>query len=159
MKIIDQACLAALAEKSAALPRRRTNLNLHPELSDPIQRLLNAGHPDSYVRPHRHDEGRWELFTILTGALALLTFSDSGEVLTRHELRPGQTQAIEIDGGVWHSILFLDAGTSILEFKPGPYAPASDKDFARWAPPENSPDAPRMLAWMHQAQPGQAVPL
>lgn len=34
----------------------------------------------------------------------------------------------------------------IFEVKPGPYDPASDKDFATWAPPEYSPPAPAYLA-------------
>ena len=39
----------------------------------------------------------------------------------------------------------------IFEVKPGPYRPATDKDFAPWAPPEYSLEAPAFLAGIEDA--------
>ena len=51
---VDSDTIADLVKRARQTPRGRLNLNLHPRLEDPIQRLLNAGSPGTYVRPHRH---------------------------------------------------------------------------------------------------------
>jgi cupin fold WbuC family metalloprotein len=57
---VDRSTIADLVERAQRSPRGRLNFNLHPQLDDPIQRLLNAGGPGSYIRPHRHRPGIWE---------------------------------------------------------------------------------------------------
>jgi len=151
--------LEALSAEAAQAPRRRRNRNLHPELADPVQRMVNLGHPDSYVRPHRHDGGRWETFSLLQGAVAVLCFDEQGRVSERVELRLGGTLVAEIAGDVWHAIAFLEPGSAVFEIKPGPYRPASDKDFAVWAPNEGEPNAAVLLDWYQTAQPGELCPL
>lgn len=82
MKIVYREQLHDLVLAAAAAPRRRSNLNLHAALDDPIQRFFNAMEPGTYVRPHRHTEaGKWELFVAISGDLALLTFDDRGGVI------------------------------------------------------------------------------
>lgn len=137
-----------LSDSAATAPRRRANLNLHPNLEDPVQRLLNAIAPDSYVRPHRHaaPTARWELFVILSGSLAILTFDNAGTVTERIELdASGAVRVVEVPAGVWHTVIALQAGTVVIEFKQGPYAPLSDKDFVGWAPREDDPAAQAMI--------------
>src|SRR3990172_7922439 len=102
-----------LTRAARAAGRRRMNRNLHPALTDQVQRLLNAFEPGTYVRPHRHDAGRWELFLILRGRALL------------------------------------------LEVKPGPYVPLTDKDFAAWAPGEGEPRAAAYEQWFRRARPGE----
>ena len=156
MQTITPQTLAELAAKSALAPRLRCNLNMHSELADPIQRMINAGHPGSYVRPHRHGTGRWESFALLQGAVAVLCFDDAGQVTERVELRAGGTLVAEIPGGVWHAIAFLEPGSAVFEIKPGPYQPATDKDFASWAPHENVSNSAAMEAWLAKAQVGKS---
>ncbi|MGC2855336.1 WbuC family cupin fold metalloprotein [Novispirillum sp. DQ9] len=159
MKLIDRATLDALSADAAASPRRRRNLNLHPELADPIQRLCNAVEPGSYVRPHHHAPDRWELFTVLRGAVRLLTFTEGGQVLSAALLGPGHDAAmVELPGGTWHSLVSLEPGTVFFEVKPGPYSAAGDKDFAIWAPGEGAPGAADLEAWMRHALPGTRWP-
>ncbi|MEK7261899.1 MAG: WbuC family cupin fold metalloprotein, partial [Pseudomonadota bacterium] len=75
MKRLTADILIALRAEAAASPRRRKNFNLHASPDDPIQRLCNAFEPGTYVRPHRHAAGGvWELFLVLSGAAAVLTF-------------------------------------------------------------------------------------
>ncbi|HHS84277.1 MAG TPA: cupin fold metalloprotein, WbuC family, partial [Gammaproteobacteria bacterium] len=71
MKHIDEKVLQELQKRAADSARKRTNLNLHQTLEDPVQRFLNAIEPGSYVRPHRHNTPlRWELFVALSGRTA-----------------------------------------------------------------------------------------
>jgi len=155
MKTITAQSIAELAARAAELPRQRSNINLHPELSDPIQRMVAAGQPGSYVRPHRHSApGRWELFCLLAGELDLLIFDAKGVVQDRVRLRQGGTAIVEIPHDCWHSLLFMAKDSAGLELKPGPYAPSEDKDFAAWAPAEGQPGAAELLAWMREAAVG-----
>lgn len=152
--MIDPAALDELIAAARLAPRRRLNRNLHRSFDDPIQRLLNAGEPGSYVRPHRHAAARWELFAVLRGRIDALLFADDGAVTQRLALEaPGGM--IEIPGGTWHSIAFIETGSVALEVKPGPYIAASDKDFAAWAPPEDGAAAAIACAqWLAAAPPG-----
>ena len=78
-KHIDNALLDSLVAKAKESPRKRAHHNLHPELSDPVQRLCIAMEPETYVRPHRHsDPETWEVLMILRGSLALNIFDEKG---------------------------------------------------------------------------------
>ena len=156
MKIIDHQTLRALSAKAVASPRLRANHNLHPATDDPINRFCNAIEPGSYVRPHRHaGAGRWELFVCLTGAVVALIFDDAGVVTERVEVRAGgPVLGIEIPADTWHTVTALEAGSSVLEMKSGPYRPMGPQDYAAWSPPEGDAGAAALEAWFHTAQPG-----
>lgn len=147
--------LRRLSEMAAAAPRRRMNRNLHERPDDPVQRLLNALEPGTYVRPHRHaSPPKWELFALLAGAVAVLLFDDDGTVTERVDLG-GEAVLAEIPAGRWHSLAALAPGSVVLEVKPGPYEPLSDKDFAAWAPAEGDPAAAALEAWLRTAKRGE----
>jgi cupin fold WbuC family metalloprotein len=154
LHVLDGRALDELAARARLAPRRRQNLNLHPELSDPIQRLLNAGEPGTYVRPHRHRAGRWELVSVQRGQIDTLLFDDDGKVTARYALTTGN--CIEVPGGTWHSYVFVLPGTVALEIKPGPYDVALDKEFAAWAPPESDAEAAACAKWIAEAKTGAA---
>ncbi|HEY3920005.1 MAG TPA: WbuC family cupin fold metalloprotein [Stellaceae bacterium] len=149
-RLVDERAIEELIAQARQAPRRRMNLNLHPQLGDPIQRLLNAGEPDTYVRPHRHRADRWELIITLRGRIDALFFDPSGRVTARHALLPGSS--IEIPGGLWHGFVFAETGTVALEVKPGPYDAALDKEFVSWAPAEGEPGGPDCAAWLARAK-------
>ena len=174
---VSSADLAALVVAAQNAPRKRKNLNLHPTLDDPVQRLLNAFEPGTYVRPHRRppgmagvqktqgsvfchsDAGKWEFFAILHGRALVLAFDAAGNVQERHELAPaGAVPVIEIAAGTWHTLAALESGTLLLEVKPGPYTPAGPQDFAPWAPPEGTPGAVTLERWFHAARVGDRAP-
>ena len=159
VKRIQTEALASLSHDAAGSPRRRCNLNLHPELADPVQRLLIAIEPGSYVRPHRHGQpAKWELFVILAGRLAVLVFDAEGRVLERDELAAGgATRIAEIPPGAWHSVAALEPGTVLFEVKPGPYAPLADKDFAAWAPAEGDAGAAALAERIARARVGELL--
>lgn len=160
LKIIDTQKLQDLCAAAQASPRQRSNFNLHTELADPVQRFLNAIEPGSYIRPHRHTTpvDKWELFVILSGAAAVLTFDDEGRVAERLELEAGGSNiAAEIPAGAWHTLAILKPGTVLFEFKPGPYSPTSDKDFAAWAPSEGEPESAAMAIHFSKATVGDLL--
>lgn len=150
MKQLDAERLRRLRAEAVASPRRRMNLNLHASSDDPVQRLCNAFEPGTYVRPHRHAAGGvWELFLVLSGAAAVLTFDDNGTVTARTELWfGGEVQGVELPPGVWHSLAALTPNTVLFEVKPGPYRPTGENDFAAWAPREGVPGADAFVEWM-----------
>ena len=135
MKLIDTKTLLELSTEAATSTRLRRNLNLHPQLDDPVQRFCNAMEPGTYVRPHRHSQvDKWELFLALSGSVAVLTFDDVGKVIDRIELSAnGPVFGIEIAEYTWHTLVSLEPGTVLFELKRGPYQPLTDKDFAQWA--------------------------
>ena len=148
MKIINQSVLDQLSREAVESPRLRKNLNMHDDYADPCQRLFNAMEPGTYVRPHRHvDPPKAECFIVVRGNMALVVFDDEGGV---EQILPFgdsfNVKAIDLPAGQWHSLLALEAGSIFFETKPGPYAPLSDKDFASWSPPEDSPFADKYVA-------------
>ncbi len=157
---IDDQTLQRLQENAKRTPRRRANFNLHQTLEDPVQRFLNAIEPGSYIRPHRHRSPlRWELFTALTGRAVVLQFDSDGVVLERTEIAPGgPVYGVEIPAGAWHTVAALKPATVLFEFKHGPYAAVTDKDFAPWAPAEGGVGCDTLERWFHTAQPGASFP-
>jgi cupin fold WbuC family metalloprotein len=155
MRIITKKSISDLLADAAGSPRKRMNLNLHPELTDPINRFVNAGLVGTYVRPHRHRTGRWELVSVLQGALDLLIFSSCGELKGRFPLSAQDASLAEIPGGDWHTFVFHAPAAVILEVKPGPYEPQLDKEFASWAPTEGDPTVARFVNWLEGAALGE----
>ena len=160
MKVVSGSELAAVSAAARAAARRRQNLNLHPALDDPVQRLLNAFEPGTYVPPHRHPEaGRWELFAALAGRAVVLGFDDHGTVRERHELSPrGPAHVVEIPAGMWHALAAVEPGTVLLEVKPGPYAPLAPGGLAPWAPADGTAEAIALERWFRRAQVGDRAP-
>jgi cupin fold WbuC family metalloprotein len=155
MKIVTAEMIAELLSRAAASPRKRMNLNLHAELTDPISRFLNAGIVGTYVRPHRHRSGKWELVSVLQGRCDLVIFTSEGVLENRVPLSSEGTGVAEIPGGDWHSVVFHAPAAVVLEVKAGPYEPPLDKEFASWAPPENDPAAASFVTWLEAAALGE----
>lgn len=151
MKLVDSAQLGHMSEAAAQAPRRRTHFNLHDMAADPVQRVVIALEPGTYVRPHRHGDGVWELFVLLDGACTVLIFDDVGRVIQRVDLAPAGTRLAQVPAGAWHSVVALEPRTIAFEVKPGPYCATTDKNFAVWAPPEGDAKVADFLGWMEAA--------
>ncbi len=154
MKIVTAETIAELLSRAAASPRKRMNLNLHAKPTDPIAQFLNAGIAGTYVRPHRHRIGKWELVSVLQGKFDLVGFTSDGVVKNRIALSSQGASVAEIPGGDWHSVVFHAPSAVVLEVKAGPYDPRLDKEFASWAPSEVDPAAALFVAWLETAAPG-----
>ncbi|WP_028536332.1 WbuC family cupin fold metalloprotein [Paludibacterium yongneupense] len=145
--------LDKLSQTAAQAPRLRSNLNFHAALDEPVQRLVIAMEPGTYVRPHRH-ASTWELLSVQRGAMELITFDADGALASRQRLGENGACVVEMPAGTWHSVLSLETGSAVLEVKQGPYRPLGDEDLAAWSPAEGSPAVADMLHFLSSAAPG-----
>ena len=142
---LDRDLVQRKAYDARRSPRRRDIHVLHQGDDDPLQRMLNAIQPGSYIRPHRHlDPPKSEAVILLQGMLGYVSFRDDGTPEDDNFLLLDLDRGVlgcDIRPGVWHTIFALVPDTVIFEVKPGPYSPTNDKDFAPWAPEEFIPAA------------------
>lgn len=127
---ITQALLDSLTEQAKASPRLRMNYDLRNNESDQSQRMLNAIEPGSVVPIHRH-RGSSETVVCLRGRVVEEYYDELERICTdRIELSPnGQTVAVNIPIGQWHTIRSLESGTVIMEVKDGKYEPTGAEDI------------------------------
>ncbi len=142
MKIIDEQLLNETQAKAMKSPRLRMNYNFHEQLDDPINRLLNAMEPGTYLRPHRHlNPAKDEIFLLLRGKVAVFLFDEQGNVTKLQIFSPKEgVYGAEIPAGIWHGLLVLESGTVIYEIKQGPYAPLAEENLAPWSPKAEETD-------------------
>lgn len=143
---ISSALFDSVTALAAASPRLRMNHNFHSGPGDNPHRFLNILLYGTYIRPHRHaSPPKSESFLVLEGAADVIIFDDNGAVTDRYHLGSespeGHVWGIDLPPGVWHTVLPRTARVVCFEVKPGPWQPATDKEFAEWAPAENDPAA------------------
>lgn len=137
VQLITAALIAEVLEQARKSPRRRMNFNFHAGPQDNPHRFLNVMLRGTYIAPHRHRlPPKAESFLVLEGRLALLLFDDAGRVTARHSVGDGAARGIDIAPGIWHTVVVSTPHAVCYEVKPGPFLPASDKEFAPWAPRE-----------------------
>jgi len=146
VKLISGALFDTVAGLASASPRRRMNHNFHSGPADNPHRFLNILLRGTYIRPHRHSAPpKPEAFLVLEGAADVILFDDGGSVTARYRLGAdspeGRLWGVDLPAGVWHTVLPRTARAVCFEVKPGPWEPASDKEFAMWAPREDDPAA------------------
>jgi cupin fold WbuC family metalloprotein len=148
MRTITSAQIDDLISQAAASDRKRTIFRLH-EHHEPVQRMVNALVPGTYVTPHQHgDPPKVELLSILRGRVAVFHFEPDGQIRESHMLEAGgPVEVIDIAPGDIHSMIALEPA-AVLEIVQGPYDPATHKQFAEFAPPEGDPAAVDYLAWL-----------
>jgi cupin fold WbuC family metalloprotein len=145
--------LDLLTQSAENSSRQRQHKNIHQHYNDPCQRLFNAIGMDSYIRPHRHSiDPKNECLIAVRGRMALLVFDGIGQVT--QVIRFGaQTTDVEmpisvgvnLPAGVWHTVIAEVSGSILFEVKPGPFNPEQAKEYAAWAPEENTPEATEYL--------------
>ena len=126
-------------------PRRRMNYNFHPELSDPVQRLLNALEPWTYIRPHKHTT-KEESFVLLRGTVLAVAFNDDGTIRD-HAILSSKTGilGIEFEENSFHMLTSLETGSAVYEIKEGPFVPHTEGSSAPWSPKEGTHEAKGFL--------------
>jgi cupin fold WbuC family metalloprotein len=149
VQLISPQLIEVMRNRAGDSARKRSNYNFHASADAPVHRFLNVLTRGSYVQPHRHvTPPKHESFIVLEGSLAVFLFDDDGHETQRYILsaEPGENRGIDLPAGVWHTVTALTDVAVCFEVKPGPWDPASDKDFAPWAPPESDGEAAR--AWL-----------
>ena len=138
MQIVSPELLNEVTQKAKVSLRKRMNHNFHDDLADPINRMLNAFEPGTYIQPHKHENpDKREVFILLSGSMVVVFFDNLGNATDFVLLnRDKGNYAVEIPVGAWHSLFSLESGSVVYEVKDGPYLPMNDKNFASWAPKE-----------------------
>jgi cupin fold WbuC family metalloprotein len=65
-------------------------------------------------------------------------------------LHPTSALAVDCREGIWHTFFALEPDTVIFEAKAGPHNAADAKEWAPWAPEENSAEAENYLAGLKE---------
>jgi cupin fold WbuC family metalloprotein len=146
VKLITTGLFEEVADLAASSPRRRMNRNFHEAAADNPHRFLNVLLRGTYIQPHRHcAPPKSETFLVLEGVAEVFLFDDTGAITARYSLGAdtprGRLWGVDIPPSVWHTILPRTERVVCFEVKPGPWEPATDKNFAPWAPAEGSPEA------------------
>jgi Uncharacterized conserved protein, contains double-stranded beta-helix domain len=130
MMKITQAILDKLTEEAKASPRLRMSMDLRNSPEDQSQRMLNAIEPGCPLPIHRH-RNTSETVVCLRGKLVEEYYDDLERMCTESiVLTPnGQTVALNIPAGQWHTVKALESGTVILEVKDGRYEPIEPEDI------------------------------
>jgi cupin fold WbuC family metalloprotein len=150
MRAITDELIQGLIQQAAESPRKRVPYNFH-EPHEPVQRMINALVPGTYVTPHKHENpDKVELIAILSGKAALVHYSETGEVeevflLDEH----GPVRGVDIPARVYHNFVALTP-CAVLEIIQGPYHADTHKKFAPWAAKEGSPEAADYLSSLEQ---------
>lgn len=140
---IDNEIFDRLSKEARQSPRGRKNYNYHTYAADPLQRLLNAMEPGTYIRPHKHENpDKREVFIAFRGRICVVEFDDKGNITGHAVLDWAEgNPAVEIAEKTYHTVISLKSGSVAYEVKDGPYDPDVDKHFAEWAPAEDSPES------------------
>jgi cupin fold WbuC family metalloprotein len=140
---IDQELVGKIQAQAKQSPRLRMNYNFHKSPEETMHRMLNAMEPNTYVRPHKHQNpDKNEAFIILSGTIAVVEFDDEGNITQLNILDRSQgVYGVELPPRTYHSLISLEEGSVVYEVKDGPYDVSNDKNFAPWAPEENSAEA------------------
>lgn len=129
MKIIDSELLDEICKKAKESPRLRMNYNLHSELDEPVQRLMNALEPGTEIPVHRHRHSD-ETYLVIRGSLFVILFDENKKLLNKVLLDPKEgTYGVSVPAGQWHSIEVLESDTVIFEIKEGPYMALTSEDI------------------------------
>lgn len=122
VKLIDDVLLADVIDQARRSHRLRMNYNIHEDLNDGCQRLLNALEPGTVMPIHHHKVD--EMWVVIRGKLRLTIHDNRGTVVESHVLSPSEgVYGANIPAGAWHSLECLESGTVIAEVKEGPYVP------------------------------------
>lgn len=146
MKRITVELIESVVADARKSPRLRMNYNFHPELNDPVQRLLNALEPWTYIRPHNHTT-KEESFVLLRGSVLAVVFYDDGTIRD-HAVLSQSTGILgcEFEENTFHMLTSLETGSVVYEIKEGPFVPHTEGSSAPWAPEEGTPEAKVFLA-------------
>lgn len=154
IKCLTQTLMDTIASEARTSPRQRKNYNFHQH-EERVQRFLNVLQPGTYVRPHRHirpeDSSGFEFFLVMQGAIGMIVLDEQGKVLhTERISATGETRAIELAEGTFHTLVALEPNTVMFELKEGPYIPMDDKDFLAQFPLEGTPEAKTLVQTWQQ---------
>lgn len=135
-----------LVRRAESAPKRRFRLCLHRSPSDRVNEMVTVLCKDTYVRPHRHPEGKTESYHVLQGQLTVLLFDDRGNVTQRVDLAEpgrGKPSLFRLAKPVWHMPVVRTEHLVMHEVFQGPFDKESDVEYSSWSPDELDEPAAR----------------
>lgn len=140
LKYIRASDLAATEKEALTGVRGRAMFVIHTDMNDPLHRMVNIMTPRTYVQPHKHENpDKREVFVCLKGKVAVVEFDNAGNITSHAILQAnGPVFAVEIPPRTWHTFICLANPTHLFEVKDGPWNKATDKNFAPFAPGEDT---------------------
>jgi cupin fold WbuC family metalloprotein len=137
--------------------RKRFPKLLHKQ-GDVFNKVFNFMMHDSYMQPHLHPGSeKIEHIYLIKGRIAALFFDDAGEVKQCAILETGSTELIVVPAFTWHTYVMLTDYAVTYETMMGVYKPETWKEFAKWAPREDSLESPDYLALLKREVPKLTV--
>lgn len=122
LQLINQQLLDMVIAEAQSSPRLRMNYNLHSDLNDKCQRLLNAMEPGTIMPIHHHKVS--EVYFLLQGRIRVMTYNDEGQETSSVILDSKEgNYGVQIPPHTWHSLEVYESGSVIFEVKEGPYIP------------------------------------
>lgn len=155
MHIFSKKYLNDLISEAKRSSRKRQHRNIHSSFDDRCQRLMNAIGTDSYIAPHRHQiDPKSECLIAAKGLFAAIIFSDDGVVKQivcfGSEKYKNVNLGLELPSGTWHTVLALKDGSILFEVKEGPFDSSRAKEYAPWAPPEETIESQDYLCQLRE---------
>ena len=106
------------------------NYNFHPELSDKVQRFINAMEPGTIVDIHHHQVD--EMIIVLRGSVKALLYDDDKNVIDECVLNPATgVYGVQLPARVWHTVECLEPDTILFEIKEGPFISHEDSGILK----------------------------
>ena len=127
---------------SAGSSARRRHLKLLHNPGEEFNRGFSFTMQDSYMQPHLHpgDEKIEEIY-LIQGKIAVLFFDDQGALTEVALLEKDGIEGVKVPAFTWHTYAMLSESAITYETMMGRYDPKTWKEFAEWAPPENSSES------------------
>lgn len=136
---VDRSDIEWLKEKAAGNIRERARLCAHLSVDDAVHEMLIVHTKDTYIRPHKHP-GKSESFHIIEGALDIVVFDDSGEVLdliAMAEYSTGSRFYWRLSKSHFHMVIPKSNVVVFHETTGGPFDRSTSNVAASWSPGED----------------------
>ena len=137
---VNRKTVARLKAAAAQSPRGRYRLCLHRSTEHLVNEMVIICGSGTYIRPHRHPQGRDESYYIIEGNMVVLIFDDSGQVVRQVEMgeyQSGFTVLYRLCSNLWHLPVILSEWVVYHEVLTGPFNKIETVEYAPWSPPES----------------------
>jgi cupin fold WbuC family metalloprotein len=136
---INQSDISQLIEKSYQNKRKRAIKVIHPPQKEGYRMIINCIQPDSYIQPHIHKLNNGsENWIYLKGKIGLILFDTTGKIEDIKIISHNSHLMIDIPPNTYHTAISLEKDSIMYEVSNGPYDQNTYKEFAPWAPNEES---------------------
>jgi len=121
-------------------PQQKSRLLLHQNIKDSLHQMLIVHSKGQYIRPHINTVSA-KSWQVVEGKLALLYFSDSGELIDHvfmSSITDGDAFMVRLSESFFHTLIPITNKTVIVETILGPFTGTT---YASWAPIEEDTNA------------------